>query len=370
MKLRRAAILVVGLAFVFGPGVGYALGLRQKPIDNRPIAAAPSASDGFDALDALGPWAADRVAGRTAGVEAKSWFDFNVLRELPANSKVVRGQDGNLFLAEDFTRVCQRNAQFQQALDDFAKLAEVIEQSGRNVVFTIGPNKSSVVGEALPSVVPTGACALDGITQQNEILDTYQHPDWVGVRQQLTGSQTYWKTDSHWSTTGAAIFSKELAAHFGPRLASRITTTPETITKTADLNVLLGLTAKESPPSLKVSTGTTVTPQPGWIAYDPVKELVGKERWTTRPATGLVPGKSVIIGDSFAYYALGNLRPLFADGTFLWTGHVSETEIVNAIRDSDTVVLEMVQRSMATAHMFSTATFRQKVADALNVAAQ
>jgi alginate O-acetyltransferase complex protein AlgJ len=367
--LRRAVVIVVGLAFVFGPGVGYALGLRQKPLDNRAIAPAPAASEGFDALDALGPWAADRVAGRSSAVEAKSWFDFNVLHELPANSKVVRGQDGYLFLAEDFTRACQLTPAFQQALDGFAKLAELIERSGRRAVFTIGPNKSSVVGNELPPAVPTGACALDGITQQIGILDSYQHPEWVGVREQLTGSQTYWKTDSHWSTAGAAVFSKALAEHFGPRLGARVTTTPETITKTADLNILLGLTAKETPPSLKVSTGTTVTPQPGWVAYSPYKDLYGKERWTTRPAAGLVPGKSVIVGDSFAYYALGNLRPLFADGTFLWTGHVSETDIVNAIVASDTVVLEIAQRNLATSHIFASARFRQKVAAALGISA-
>ncbi|WP_148256608.1 alginate O-acetyltransferase AlgX-related protein [Kribbella flavida] len=365
MKASRMAVLAVAVVFVFGPAAGYLAGFRQAPVDNRAIAPAPEASDGFDALDAVGPWAADRLAGRSSAVRAKSWFDFHVLREVPASNKVVRGSDGYLFLGEDFTKACNLTPGFKRGLDGLARLAEVIRQSGRRVVFTAGPNKSSVVSEALPSVVPKGQCALDGIATQQQILDSYQHSLWVGVREELTKSQTYWRTDSHWSGVGSAVFAKALAAKLDPRLAARITTTPDSVTKTADLNVLLGLTETETPPSVQLSAGGTVTPRPGYAAYDPLKVLYGVEKWTTTPSTGLIGGKSVIIGDSFAYSALGNLRPLFADGTFLWIGHVSEAQIFAAIKESDTVVIEIVQRSITPAHPFATPAFRQKVAAAL-----
>ena len=365
MTRKRLVATVIAFVFVFGPAAGYAAGWRQDPIDNRAIAPAPSASAGMDALDAVGPWAADRLGGRSSAVRAKSWFDFHVLRELPASGKVVRGSDGYLFLGEDFTRACQLTPAYRQALDRLGKLADVIKKSGRRAVFTVGPNKSSVVSDALPSVVPNGRCALDGIKAQNEILDSHRHPSWLGLRQQLTESQTYWRTDSHWSSAGTAVFAQELAAKLDPALAARITTSPETITKTADLNVLIGLTAKESVPGLRVSTGGTVTPLPGYAAFDPFKVLYGTEKWTTRPATWLVPGSTAIIGDSFVYSALGNLRPLFADGTFLWTGHVTEAEIIAAIKAADTVVIEIVQRGVSVGHMFTTAAFQQKVAVAL-----
>ena len=79
-------------------------------------------------------------------------------------------------------------------------------------------------------------------------------------------------------------------------------------------------------------------------------------------------GGPVAVGDSFAYFALGNTRPLFADGTFLWTGHVPVTEIVGEIKRSDTVVIEIVQRSLA-AYSLTTPAFRQAVARALGVPA-
>ncbi|WP_460651980.1 alginate O-acetyltransferase AlgX-related protein [Kribbella endophytica] len=361
--MRRGQVVagVVALVFVFGPAFGYVVGFRQAPVDNRAIAPPPAASAGWDAFDAVGPWASDRLAGRSTAVRGKSWFDFHVLQELPASGKVVRGPNGYLFLGEDFTKACKQTPGFRQGLDGLAALADVIERSGRKVVITAGPNKSSVVEP--PAVVPEGQCALDGIASQNATLDAFEHPAWLGLREKLTKSQTYWKTDSHWSGAGAAVFAQELAKKLG--VTAPVRTTPDQVTKTADLNVLLGLTGTETPPSLQVSTGTTVTPQPGFAAYDPTKVLYGVERWKTTPATGLVGGKSVIIGDSFSYFALGNLRPLFADGTFLWTGHVSEAELIAAIKGADTVVLQIVQRSITPGHAFATKAFRDKVAAAL-----
>ncbi|MGC4943373.1 hypothetical protein [Kribbella sp. DT2] len=182
---------------------------------------------------------ADRVAGRSTAVRGKSWFDFHVLRELPTSGKVVRGPNDYLLLGEDFTKACKQTPGFRQGLDGLAELAEVIERSGRKVVFTAGPNKSSVVEP--PAVVP----------------------------------------DGH------------------------------------------------------------------------------------RAGAGLLGGKSLIIGDSFSYFALGNLRPLFADGTFLWTGHVSEADLIAAIKGADTVVIQIVQRSITPGHAFATKAFRDKVAAAL-----
>ncbi|MEV6287380.1 hypothetical protein [Kribbella sp. NPDC051770] len=361
--MRRGQVVagVVAFVFVFGPAFGYAVGFRQAPVDNRAIAPPPKTSAGWDALDAVGPWASDRLAGRSTAVRGKSWFDFNVLRELPPSGKVVRGDDGYLFLGEDFTKACKQTPGFQAGLDGLAALTEVIQRSGRRVVFSLGPNKSSVVDP--PDAVPDGQCALDGIAEQNRVLDSYQHPNWLPLRAAMTRSQTYWRTDSHWSGAGAAVFAKALAEKLG--LQARLTTTPDQVTKTADLNVLLGLTATETPPSLQVSTGTTVTPQPGYAAFDATKVLYGVEKWKTTPATGLVGGKSVLIGDSFSYFALGNLRPLFADGTFLWTGHVSEEELIAGIKEADTVVIQLVQRSLTPGHVFATKAFRDKVAAAL-----
>lgn len=372
LRSRRIIGTTVALAFVFGPPIALAAWVEPSNIDNRAQAPTPSLDKGFDALDMVGPWATDRLAGRGDAVRTKAWIDFHLLKEMPASGKVVRGKDGYLYLGEDFTKACGGNAAFEKSLSSFLKLAEIIERSGRNAVFTLGPNKSSVVSENLPNAVPTGACAQRAIAHQNAVLDKFQHPEWVGVRSRLAaaqaaGQQPYARTDTHWTTGGGAIFATALAEHFGPGLANRITTKPVTITKTGDLTALLGLASTEAQPSAELSTGATVTPDPRFAQYDPMKILYGKEHWTTSPATGLVPGKSLILGDSFVYSTLGNLRPLFADGTFLWSGHVSLADILSHMKASDTVVIELVQRSVRPSHMYASAAFHQKVAAALGV---
>lgn len=370
---RRIIGTAVALVFVFGPPIGLVAGVKPSTIDNRALAPAPSLDKGFDALDMVGPWATDRLAGRGQAVQAKSWIDFNLLKEMPASNKVVRGKDGYLFLGEDFTKACAGRTAFERNLKSFLKLAEIIKASGRNAVFTLGPNKSSVVSASLPKALPTGNCAMTGIAQENAVLDNFRHPLWVGVHSQLVeaqaaGKNPYSRTDTHWTTGGAAIFARSLAQQLDPGLAERITTTPTTITKAGDLTTLLGLAVTEDQPSADLSTGTTVTPDPSLDQFDLLKmDNYGKERWTTTPAAGLVPGKSLILGDSFAYTALGNLRPLFADGTFLWTGHVSQTDIVSQIKASDTVVVELVQRSVAAGHLYASPAFQAKVAAALGV---
>jgi hypothetical protein len=372
---RRIVGTAVALVFVFGPPIALAAGAQPSSIDNRAPAPAPKLSQGFDALDAVGPWATDRLAGRGSAVRTKAWIDFNILREMPASGKVLRGQDGYLFLGEDFPAACTRTPAFQRSLTTFMKLAQIIEDSGRNAVFTVGPNKSAVVTENLPDVLPTGDCAANGIGRQSDLLDNFQHPLWFSARSRLAaaqaaGQQPYARTDTHWTTHGGAIYAKALAEHLDPALAAKVTTRPTTYEKTGDLSVLLGLTATESPQSTILSTGTTVTPNPKYAKYDPLKVVYGQERWTTRPATGLVPGKSLLIGDSFTYATLGNLRPLFADGTFMWTGHVTTDAMIEQIKASDTVVIELVQRNVSLGHTFATPAFQAKVAAALSVSAQ
>lgn len=368
----RIFTTVVAFAFVFGPPIAMATGVTGSTIDNRRLAPPPSLAKGFDALDMLGPWATDRLAGRSNAVQAKAWVDYHVLGEMPSSGKVVRGRNGYLFLSDDFTRTCANHPAFRRSLRSFLELAEIIEASGRRAVFAVAPNKSAVVTENLPGAVPTGACALMAIAQQNLILEDLKHPAWVGAGPQLiaaqaAGQQPYARTDTHWTTSGSAVFAQAVAAELRPGLARRITITPTTVTKQGDLTKLIGVNAAEAQPSAELSvTGRTVKPDPRYDQYDPQRMRYGQERWKTRPARGLVPGKSLILGDSFAYTALGNLRPLFANGTFLWTGYTGPDEIIRQIEASDTVVIEVVQRNVTSSHLFARPDFQAKVARALD----
>jgi alginate O-acetyltransferase complex protein AlgJ len=374
----RVCAAVVATTFVFGPVAGHLAGSGGQPLENRKPAPAPKPEDGWKALDAVGPWAADRLPGRSRAVRTNAWLDYHLLGEVPIKRnpggqivpQVVRGRDGYLYLPDDFTIACSRRGAFEPALRDMLRLAETIRSSGRRVAFSVAPNKSSVATAEVPDVVPDGRCATQAIAEQQRVQDNTSHSLLVNTRARLAaahraGGQPYWRADTHWNHAGAAIYAQALAEHLDPGLAARVKVTPERMTRVGDLTGLLGLTSAETGSSATVSAGGSVVPDPSLDQYDPFKVLYGKERWKTTPSTGLIPGRTVLIGDSFTYYALGAVRPLFADGTFLWTGKVSQAELIRAIKDADTVVIQLAERSVGRQHTFTKPAFRKEVAAAL-----
>jgi hypothetical protein len=58
------------------------------------------------------------------------------------------------------------------------------------------------------------------------------------------------------------------------------------------------------------------------------------------------------------------MRPIFRNGRFMWMGHVDNADVVQAIVDSDTVVLETIQLFVPVADIV-TKPFRRQVKRAL-----
>lgn len=65
-------MLVLTLAFFFGPGAAALSGVRAQQIENRPPARFPSIHDGWKALPEVGTWATDHLAGRQQAVAANT----------------------------------------------------------------------------------------------------------------------------------------------------------------------------------------------------------------------------------------------------------------------------------------------------------
>jgi hypothetical protein len=379
--VQRLTAGAAAFAFFFAPLALYVVGVRPVAFENRELARAPALDDGWAGLDLTSAWASDHLPGRLQAVRADSWLDFHVLGELPRQTSTqtpaftaVRGKDGYLFLGSEFTAACEFNERFSESMRAWARTAEIIKSSGRTVVFSVAPNKSSVTTAELPDPVPHGACATDGIRAENEMIDAFRHPRYFSVRADLadahsSGRQVYWRTDSHWTTVGGAIYARALARELAPALASRIQVHRARLTKVGDLARLTGLTSTETVPSAVLATGGTVREDPGSPGYDPVTPVFEPQRWTTRPATGLVPGRSVLVGDSFTYATLPTLQPLFARGTFIWIGYSSERQIIAEIVRSDTVVMSLAQRSVVT-HLFTTERFQRRLAAKLSAASR
>jgi SGNH hydrolase-like domain, acetyltransferase AlgX len=397
--VQTAQRLVAGVAafgFFFAPLSLYVVGVRPVAFENRELARAPSPEDGWSGLDVASAWATDHLPGRLQAVRADAWLNYNVLDELPRETSTqtagpgpvqpvptstpaeppaftaVRGKDGYFFLGSEFTAACEFSDHFAASMRAWAKTAEIVEASGRTIVFSVAPNKSSVTTAELPEAVPHGACAAHGIRAENAVMDSFRHPRYLSLRADLaaahsSGRQVYWRTDSHWTTLGGAIYARALARELAPALAPRIEVRRGRLTKVGDLARLTGLTSTETVPSTVLTTTGTVREDPGSPGYDLANPVYDSQRWTTRPSDGLVTGRTVLVGDSFTYATLPTLRPLFARGTFVWIGYSSEREIIAEIVRSDTVVMSLAQRSVVT-HLITTERFQRRLAARLRAA--
>lgn len=295
----------------------------------------------------------------------RTLVDVRVINRIPtprADSGTIKGFDGktydrapvavqgrgeDLFFGPDFDLACALGGpRFLRAAKELARVADVIERSGRTVVWTMAPNKSAPLrGRLIPAQFPHGKCDRKGLAAQTRTLRTLQHPTYLSMVKPLAKSkrQVYWRTDPHWSTVGGAVFAKSLAQRLDPKIAKIQRSSYGTETGIGALNLLRDLEIEETLERAFPATKVQVTPRPGPHPWSGYPDSTYDHSWTTAPARKTIPGRTLIIGDSFGLYALESLRPLFRDGRWMWFAHVALQDVVKAVKQSDTVVLEVFQ---------------------------
>ena len=341
--------------------------------ENRPLAPAPQPSDGWDALGALAPWAADHVPGRKGMVEAGAWLDYFVLGTLPdaapgeravspvpgpagpflASPQVVRGGDGYLFFGEDFDASCVQGSPYPSDMQTLADMAQTITiADGASCSRSLPTSRRWCRQRSCLRFLPHGQCTSDGIALQKQVLTEFEHPLFLPVlpemqRAQTGGQSMYWKTDTHWSPAGSATYARLLAEKLDADAAEDVRVVRRgSVTRLGDLARLAGLTFTETVPQAQVQTGARSRFLDTTTTYDTQPDWSSPHRWKSVGGTHApITGHTVLIGDSFTYYALPNLMPLFDDAEFFWGGVLTPIpNIMAGIAAADTVVIEVAER--------------------------
>lgn len=284
----------------------------------------------------------------------------------PAANIVIGGADGMLFLGQDFDTACADGASFKKGLKGLAKLITVIEKSGRKAMFTIAPNKSSAKPDEVADTLPHGPCDAVGLERQQRLLDSFHRGNYVPLRKKLSKTDyPYWLTDAHWSTVGASVMAEQVAGELSKKLKKRQRYVRTQRTRIGDLATYINQPTPETAPAKLPHNGVKTSPAPGSDAYDPTFQTLQPDNsWVSLPAGKTWRGHTLLLGDSFMYTALEPMRNLFNRGRYLWVGNNSVNTVLGAIRDSDTVVIEVVQRFVSTTAL-ATPTFRRQVAQTL-----
>lgn len=264
----------------------------------------------------------------------------------------VKGQHGTVYLGEEFDSACVTGDNFDDALDRIGTFVKMIRASGRRVIFTITPSKTAINKRDLPVAMPHGDCDVNGIRAQDQILDSYQDASFIPIRstlERLTAQKVpvYWKLDSHWTTVASTMWGQTVAQHLDPRIAKFQRYKLSTRTHVPDIAYVIGqqgVYETEQARLTKTKVRTEFAP-PGYHHVN----LTGFDlNWTNRPKKKTWPGKTLLLGDSFTYLGMESLIPLFRNGRYMWIGHVDNSDIVDAVAESDTVIIEVAQRYVAT----------------------
>jgi acetyltransferase AlgX (SGNH hydrolase-like protein) len=370
---RRTQLIVSGLflAMLFAPLVAGAFGYQPKAIENREIADFPPLRNMFsdaEFLDHLQRAANDRLPFRAEMVTAGAWVDMSLFK-VSYNPLVKIGNDDWLFSTAEIYGGCKDP--IGSKVDGIRQFGDMLASHGIRFVSTVAPNKASIFPEKLGTLLRSAnKCSIRRRKRTQKLMEEQANAYFVDLwADLLTAKSTaqrplYLSLDTHWSATGAAIASKAVINHLHPGLwddAALVVSPPEMVP--GNLSRMNGLTFAE--PMQFVTTA-----RPGVVVVDVSQLSKGAQDIHRFKATSsgpyLIPGRTIIMHDSFFERTVNLLPAYFEDITFI-TDHVHEKpEAIDLIANSETFIMALVERTFMGTNWYHKAKYQRAIEKAIN----
>ena len=336
--------------------------IALHPIENRPLAGMPSLNSGWQVIPEFNAWAVDHLPLRSQAVRADTDLSEAVFDEPPPSGnhttsgigsvaagnaspdsagdkpstsealRVIQGKDDWLYFADDFKFACHPKLSLPVVIDGLKRLHTAIEASGRKLVISVIPDKSTAVPQNLPESFAFKNCGEEHRREFWQEIVASKVP-FVDVREPLAAAERaarhpmYLKLNTHWNMQGAAVWTKSILAALDPRLIEGMAipgvdegapsnespfVAGPVIDVQGDLTVMLGAPRTEPMPQIVVRRkGVTLSsdgvPLPGNVPPSLGRELAGTPVTTEASTTAapLYPGHTLILGDSFYDFLAG-----------------------------------------------------------------
>lgn len=339
----------------FAPLLAYSVGKRGAPIENRTPYPYPPLTFRWDYFADFGAFAGDRIPLRPRALVADAWIDQHVFSEDPAfggnaSPTVVHGDDGFLFLAEDFNNACEPTGTIDGAVDVMEQLGDIIHDSGRQPVFIIPPNKTTIHGNLVPKDLTKLDCWTRFTDDLYTALSKSDAAGFVPVRDLIedeivrTRDPLYLRKDSHWNSLGSLVAVKAVVDLLAPGMWRDSDVNYEGLGKyTGDLTALEGLPSEdESDFYGVVRPGVTQT---SLEVLDPTLSPGINLHYThAGPDGSLIPGRTLLILDSFGEVSLHRIAPYFEDLTAIHFSNWEPNLFANLMAEADNVWIMSVER--------------------------
>lgn len=381
---RQLTALLSATVFFLVPLLTLVLGARPAEFENHRLAPFPSPSQGWGFFTGLPDWAVDRlpfrdVAIRTADDISRGIFDdpppyaqnqpqakappFAPGRpgesrrldpsEPPVSagfSQVIEGKDGWLYYGFDVQGKCRPVRPLDEVLTSLGRIKAAVEQSGRQFVLVVPPDKSTIVTDHLPDDYVGEDCATAASeafwSRATSGIGTIDLREDLRKIDEVDGTPPYHQLDTHWDDRGAIMMLRRIAERLEPGVSAGWELEPERVGEyPADLPKLLGRSGNNAAQlySLAPDGDRDRTRQP-------VNDLRLPTEFRSTPGQGMVTTSVGLVCDSFLLPATRYLPAVFAEGQAVFHSSIaSEPQAVaDVMTRSEVVVLEIVERNLVS----------------------
>ena len=348
MKIGRLA--TAGLAFLlfFGPILAYASGRRGEPVENRAATDFSELSVSWDGFATLSKFLGDRIPLRSRAINTDGWIDQHIFKEDPAfggsaTPRVIHGEEGVLFLSDDFDIPCNSEITPTETVDNLSQFAHLIEDSGRKVIMTFAPNKSTLLQDLLPSSISSRECWRNFTNDFYLALSTGDMPGYIDLKSALekeianTREYLFYRKDSHWDNAGVTTAIREVIQQVKPEIWKQSQVLYKGIeTYYGDLLELEGQSGTDEAPNYVIER-PEIIPGPTTDFRPSDNIVVHRHYVNTGPVGELIEGKTLLLTDSFGVRSLSSIVPYFADLTVMHFDVDTPLSYIPMIQDADTV---------------------------------
>ena len=371
---RQLTALICALLFFAAPALSWLFGARAEPLENRPLAAFPSVTDGWGMFTGLNAWATENLPFRKGAVQSVDALSRGVFGE-PARLEgsshtspigtgqvdakppldenvfpnVIEGKNGWLYLGHDVSYRCVPKMELERVIAGLQRWRSAVEASGRKFQLVIAPDKSTVYPENMPDTyagqdcatkeraefwrrVPSATGAIDMRSRLRQVAERNKRP-------------IYHDIDTHWTHEGGITMAYALAERLAPGSTAGWKVLPSRqYDHTADIPDLLGQDrlVPIQAYSLAPDGGTDNTQFRPSDFHTPLHlESPAKPGMVDRPTR--------MIADSFTQFASPYLAATFTDITIAHPESVAQNpQAMGAmLAEGEVVTMELSERFVA-----------------------
>lgn len=357
--MRRVALILVGILVSAGTVMGAVFGPASSSGNTKACARDGLVSfadlrdvEYFACVDRL---LNERFPFRDALRSATAWVDYYLFQSSPV-PEVHVGRDRWLNYyheLRDYRKsACSQREEVRDLARKLHELEGVVEASGRQFVFLVAPNKSTIYPEyvGLSRPLDCGKSVYDLLL---EAFEEYPVSGFVRVdallREAKTRHQVYFEMDTHWNDIGAWLVARAILRRF-PSTPWAVLVGEGVVgadQRVGDLARMMGLRVSEQIPKIQIETARVYKseqpPEP------PLNIRHTRLTLDVMPDEKVLP-RAIFYRDSFMNTLFKFLQGAFVQIDAYWTEggpiRLPMEGSESVLTDSSIVLIEVVERNL------------------------